>query len=113
VLAREAFESGAEEPLSVAERIFLSMPLLHAEDVALLGFGAEIARRIAASASPLLAKMCSAHLEQSEKYLNVIRRFGRFPHRNAVLGRISSCEEEAFLVDWPERAPPAVATSAG
>src|SRR6185436_17579858 len=50
VLTREAFESGADETLSILERIFLSMPLSHAEDVELSRFGCEIARRVAAGA---------------------------------------------------------------
>jgi uncharacterized protein (DUF924 family) len=45
-------------------------------------------------------------IEQTRKYRDVIARFGRFPHRNAVLGRASSAEEEAFLVGWKERQPP-------
>ena len=39
-------------------------------------------------------------LEQSGKYLDVIRRFGRFPHRNQILGRQSTPEEEKFLETW-------------
>jgi uncharacterized protein (DUF924 family) len=36
-------------------------------------------------------------LEWAQKHAAVIRRFGRFPHRNAILGRASTVEEEAFL----------------
>ncbi len=46
------------------------------------------------------------HVEQTHKYVDVITRFGRFPHRNALLGRDSSAEEQAFLVDWAAKAPP-------
>jgi uncharacterized protein (DUF924 family)/glutathione S-transferase len=112
-LALEAFESGADESLSLLERTFLSMPLLHSEDAKLSQRGAEIARRLAAGAPPMFAKACGMHLEQSEKFLSVIQRFGRFPHRNAVLGRVSTPEEESFLVDWAEKAPPAGAPRAG
>jgi uncharacterized protein (DUF924 family) len=45
-------------------------------------------------------------VEQSEKYLGIVECFGRFPHRNETLGRISTPEEEAFLVDWTEKQPP-------
>jgi uncharacterized protein (DUF924 family)/glutathione S-transferase len=112
-LAVEAFESGADETLSPLERMFLSMPLLHAENAALLWQGCEIARRIAAGAPPLFAELCCMHVEQSEKYFRVIQRFGRFPHRNATLGRVATPEEEAFLVDWADKAPPAGAPRAG
>jgi hypothetical protein len=41
-------------------------------------------------------------VEQTAKYLNAIRRFGRFPHRNAILGRPSTPEEVKFLKIWAE-----------
>jgi len=46
-------------------------------------------------------------LEQSAKYLDVIQRFGRFPHRNEALGRISTPAERGFLETWDEAGPPA------
>jgi len=111
-LATEAFDTGADRTLSVLERLFMTMPLLHAEDPKLLERAVGLARRIAAEAPPLFAKPCAMHLEQADKYLRVVTRFGRFPHRNAVLGRVSTPEEEAFLVDWAEVAPPAGAPRA-
>jgi len=105
-LATQAFETGLDAPLTVVERMFLSMPLLHAEDVTLQRRSLELARRIGASAPALYAKGFAMHLEQAEKYLAVVTRFGRFPHRNAVLGRHSTPDEQTFLVDWAERAAP-------
>jgi uncharacterized protein (DUF924 family)/glutathione S-transferase len=106
-LVSEAFDSGADEGLSVPERLFLSMPLLHAEDTRQLQRVREIARSIAAASPPLFANACAMHIEQADKYLDVVTRFGRFPHRNAALARASTPEEEAFLVDWAEKARPA------
>lgn len=40
-------------------------------------------------------------LEYAERHFNTIRRFGRFPARNAILGRTSTQEEQAFLNDHP------------
>jgi uncharacterized protein (DUF924 family) len=105
-LALDAFDTGLDESLSTLERIFLSMPLLHAEDRALQRRSAELARRIAASAPPLYAKGFAMHIEQADKYLAVVTRFGRFPHRNATLGRPTTPEEEAFLLDWADKAAP-------
>lgn len=105
-LAMDAFETGLDAALSTVEQAFLSMPLLHAEDAGLQQRSLELAQRIAASAPPLHIKGSAMHLEQAEKYLAVVTRFGRFPHRNAILGRRSTPEEQAFLVDWAERAPP-------
>ena len=45
-------------------------------------------------------------LEQGIKHREWIERFGRFPHRNEALGRISSEEELAFLATWAQTAPP-------
>jgi uncharacterized protein (DUF924 family) len=39
-------------------------------------------------------------IEQTRKYRDIIARFGRFPHRNPILGRSSTDEELAFLTDW-------------
>ncbi len=67
------------------------MPFEHAEDLAaqersLALFGALAAE----SGDP-------ATLQWAEKHAAIIRRFGRFPHRNAILGRASTPEEIAFL----------------
>jgi uncharacterized protein (DUF924 family) len=108
-LALDAFDRGLEAELDLPERIFLSMPLLHSESLPLQQRGAVLARELAPSAPPLYAKFCGMHLEQTAKFTDVIARFGRFPHRNAILGRTSTPEEESFLADWAEKGPPAAA----
>jgi uncharacterized protein (DUF924 family) len=50
--------------------------------------------------------MVAMHREQSSKFRAVIARFGRFPHRNQVLGRDTTPEEAEFLVDWRKKGPP-------
>ncbi len=106
-LALAAFADGIADQLGFVEQLFLSAPLLHAEDLALQERETEIARAIAAKAPRLFQPMSAMLLEQSAKYRAVIERFGRFPHRNAVLGRVSTAEEVAFLADWEANAPPA------
>src|SRR4030095_14717716 len=92
--------------LSWEERHFVYMPLVHAEDVALLDrFNALFPRRlprVPASARPLLGD----GIEQGRKYRDVVARCGRFPHRNEVLGRASTREEAEFLRTWEERRRP-------
>jgi uncharacterized protein (DUF924 family) len=105
-LALEAFDRGMDRGLPYEQRLFLSMPLLHAEDLALQRRAGAIAAALAAEAPPQYAQMAAMNREQTAKYTSVIERFGRFPHRNAVLGRASTPEEEEFLKDWDERAPP-------
>jgi uncharacterized protein (DUF924 family) len=105
-LALEAFDAGLDRGLDYRERLFLSMPLLHSEDAALHERLADIAASLAADAPAVYAPMLAMHAEQVAKYREVIRRFGRFPHRNALLGRVSSAEELEFLEDWESRAAP-------
>lgn len=106
-LAVEVLERGLDAGLETTRRLFLLMPLLHAEDVRLQERGLEAARAIAREAPASRAELCAMHLEQAAKYGDVIRLFGRFPHRNVVLGRTSTPEEVEFLKGWADRAPPA------
>lgn len=108
-LALDALDRGMDQGLAFPERLFLSMPLVHAEDLALQRRAVAYSRTN--EAPPLYAKMAAMHHEQAAKYEKVIERFGRFPHRNALLGRTSTTEEIAFLEEWKERQPPKGAPS--
>jgi uncharacterized protein (DUF924 family) len=96
-LAIEAFTDGSADRLTFVEQLFLSLPLLHSERLDHHERDGEIANGIATKASPLYQPLAAMRLEQSAKYRDVIARFGRFPHRNAVLGRITTPEEQAWL----------------
>ncbi len=87
-LTLRALEAGwvATEP-APERRPFWLMPLMHSEDLALQELGL-----------PLFKQHTDARTaEFARRHLDVIVRFGRFPHRNQALGRPSSSEEEAFL----------------
>lgn len=105
-LVLEAFDRGLDRELGFAERIFLSMPLLHSEELAHHERLAELSPSLTGDPPPGWARFAAMNREQTVKYLDIIRRFGRFPHRNALLGRTSTPDEEAFLADWAERAAP-------
>ena len=89
--ARHALESGYDRDLLPVERLFIYLPFMHSELL-------EDQDRACALCEPLRAypdtddtyRYALAHRE-------VIRRFGRFPHRNAILGRASTPEELEFL----------------
>jgi len=86
-LANAAVDSGIDATLSKRERIFIYLPFEHSED------GADQVRSVAllgALDDPELDKYALAHKV-------IIDRFGRFPHRNVALGRVSTPEEIAFL----------------
>ncbi|MCA1828848.1 MAG: DUF924 domain-containing protein [Myxococcales bacterium] len=77
------------------ERQFLIMPLLHAEDLALQEMSVhEMEAHVEAAPEPLRA-IYAEGLDRARQYRDTIARFGRFPHRNAILGRPSTPEEEA------------------
>jgi uncharacterized protein (DUF924 family) len=91
-LALDLIDRGAHLALHPLQRWFLYLPLEHAEDPALQDRCVELVGALAA-ADP-------AHggaLDYAERHRDVIRRFGRFPHRNAALGRASTAEELAYL----------------
>lgn len=86
-LAARAAADGTDQELSIAERKFLYMPYQHSEDAAVQ------ARSVA-----LFAALGDENtLDYAHRHKDIIDRFGRFPHRNDVLGRPSSDEELAFL----------------
>jgi uncharacterized protein (DUF924 family) len=89
--AEVAIARGDDFALIPAERRFLYLPFEHSEDLATQERGIALYMRLrdeTGDPDPLL---------WAEKHATVIRRFGRFPHRNAVLGRESTPEETAFL----------------
>jgi uncharacterized protein (DUF924 family) len=92
-VATAAVTRGEDRALSPHERWFLYMPFEHAEDAAAQ------ARSLALFAALARDTGLAAPLEWAEKHAAVIRRFGRYPHRNAILGRASTPEEIAFLAE--------------
>lgn len=93
--------TGADAALSLAERFFFYMPLQHAESTDLQQESLVAYRRLAADAPPEQADFFAGALELASRSQAVVARFGRFPHRNAVLGRHSSAEELAWLRGEP------------
>jgi uncharacterized protein (DUF924 family) len=112
-LTKAALESGELRRLPIEERHFALMPLLHAEDPECQALYAKEIAALVADAPEALRPFFAGGLEQSQKYSDIIRRFGRFPHRNKILGRTSTPEEEEFLKDWFEKAAPKIAREMG
>ncbi|MEZ4612679.1 MAG: DUF924 family protein [Caldilineaceae bacterium] len=79
------------------ERQFLYMPLMHAEDVAAQQECLRL-HTLAEEVGPA-QEMAIAAIPFAEQHLEIIRRFGRFPHRNVALGRTSTPDEAAFMAD--------------
>lgn len=86
-LAQEAVTAGADMALPIEQRAFLYMPYMHSESAA-----------IHAAGEPLIKARAPQGTHDFElKHKAIIDRFGRYPHRNAILGRVSTPEEEVFL----------------
>ena len=96
-VARRGWDAGRHESLHVIEAVFCLLPFQHAED---LGLQHEALRRGEALLAAAPAEW-KAVVEQfqgyARKHVYLIERFGRFPHRNALLGRVSTQEEQAYL----------------
>jgi uncharacterized protein (DUF924 family) len=100
-LVLDALSQGWDTPLPLPGAIFLYMPLMHAENEALQD---ECVRRFASLLARAPAERhedIKGNLKFAEQHQAIIARFGRFPHRNAAMGRANSTEEEAFLHDGP------------
>jgi uncharacterized protein (DUF924 family) len=87
VAAKEALEKKVDQEVSESERVFLYLPFEHSE---------------AAEDQETSIRLCSSLtdkslLEWAEKHKAIIDRFGRYPHRNAALGRPSTEEKLEFL----------------
>lgn len=104
-LARGFIAAGLLEKLAPFERLFVLMPYQHVEDLALQQEGLAHFERFVAAVKDAGAdaEMAQKTMEAAEKHVAIIERFGRFPHRNAALGRKSTPEEEAYLADGGER----------
>jgi uncharacterized protein (DUF924 family) len=91
-LAQRLADSGEHLALHPVQRVFAYLPFEHAEDAALQDRSVRLFAALAAEHPP-----AADYLDYAERHRDVIRRFGRFPHRNAVLGRASTPEEQAYL----------------
>jgi uncharacterized protein (DUF924 family) len=96
-LALTGMQSGADGALDFAERLFFYMPLEHAESLEAQDESVAAFRRLLAEVPPDLHESFADTLRFAEEHRAIIERFGRFPHRNAVLGRTSSAPEAEWL----------------
>lgn len=86
-IAEAMVTSGRDKNLSDSERLFLYMPYMHSENL-------EVHHKAVALFTELGRPQ---NLDYELKHKAIIERFGRYPHRNQILGRESTPEEEAFL----------------
>ena len=100
-LSLDAHDSGMDAEFATVGMVFLSMPLMHAEDVALQAESVLRFQRLLDTCAPELRDTLANNLDFARQHRDIVARFGRFPYRNAALGRTSTPDEEAFLKDGP------------
>ena len=86
-LSQAAIEHGADQTLTAGEKSFLYMPFMHSESLQIH----EIAMELYAQSG------LEYNYDFEKKHKAVIERFGRYPHRNEILGRVSTPEEIEYL----------------
>lgn len=96
-LAVDGIERGVDRALAPAGRAFFYLPLEHAEAKGLQQLSVRCFEQLAGAVAPAWRKDYDSFLDHARRHCEVIERFGRFPHRNAVLGRESTPEEREFL----------------
>jgi uncharacterized protein (DUF924 family) len=94
---KRALERGFDQVVQAAWRVFFYLPLEHSEMLADQQRGLDLLLAL----PPVEGRPGDGHM--TRLHLEIIERFGRFPHRNAILGRESTAEELAFLIECEHR----------
>ena len=101
--ALAAIERGADEALHPLEAAFLYLPLEHAEDAAMQARCVELFDALRARAPEAFGTQLARYRDHAVRHRDVIERFGRFPHRNELLGRETTEEESLWLAEGGDR----------
>ncbi|WP_027897102.1 DUF924 family protein [Zestomonas thermotolerans] len=96
-LVDDGLERGFAARLPAIRQVFVYLVLEHAEDPVRQERSVAAFRALLDGAGPAERELFTNFLDYAERHRAVIARFGRFPHRNAVLGRASTAEELAYL----------------
>jgi uncharacterized protein (DUF924 family) len=91
--------AGGLDRFAYMERLLVTLPFQHHEDEADQDYSVLLVADMAVNGPESVRPFLRRVLDFATKHRDLIRRFGRFPHRNAMLGRQSTPEEEAFLRD--------------
>jgi uncharacterized protein (DUF924 family) len=95
--SREGIRNDVHRQLRPIERVFLYMPLEHSESLEDQQQSIALFEELADVVSPEHRRTFNGYVRFARRHREIIERFGRFPHRNRILGRASSPAELAFL----------------
>lgn len=96
-LAQGLVRTEGDRALRRIERVFCYLPLEHAESIDMQDRSVELFRALAADTPEHQLETFAGYVDYALRHRDVIARFGRFPHRNRILGRQSTPEENEFL----------------
>ena len=99
-LSLRTIEEGADKELMLFERVFLYLPLEHSESPDLQELSLKKFQSLVEGSkqvNPANIPYFKGSLGWAQKHYDIIKQFGRFPHRNGILGRTSTAEESEFL----------------
>jgi uncharacterized protein (DUF924 family) len=97
VIALNGIAHGFDLRLSPLQRVFAYLPLEHAESPVLQQHCVSLFERLATGQPVAERSRFDNYLDYARRHHDVIQRFGRFPHRNAVLGRADTPAEQVYL----------------
>jgi uncharacterized protein (DUF924 family) len=93
----EGVELGLDTELSIVERAFFYMPMQHAEKMSAQDQSVRMFEALASSCSDAIRPQMQRFLASARSHRTIVEKFGRFPHRNRVLGRQCTDAEREFL----------------
>lgn len=88
---------GYLDELSPIEQVFFLMPYQHVEDIERQRDGIKLYEAVTEAAPPEWQQLTAGCCDFARQHLEIIEEFGRFPHRNTVLGRTSTPAEQAYI----------------
>lgn len=102
-LTREGIDQAADAALEPIERMFFYMPLQHAESIEIQDESVAVFRRLESEVPADLQELFAGVTAYALRHRDIVQRFGRFPHRNGVLGRASTEVESLWLARSGDR----------
>ncbi len=102
-LTKKVIETGLDDSFTFVERLFVYMPLQHSEEKEVQQLSVKMFQRLIDVADDEVHKQSAKDsLKYSELHKEIIDQFGRFPHRNEILDRVSTQEELDYLAAGAE-----------
>lgn len=101
-VARRGLAAGHLQSLATIERAFFLMPFQHCEDLACQRESVAHFEHMVEGAAPEWREVAQGVFDYAKLHLGIVERYGRFPHRNAILRRASTAEEADYLASSAE-----------